>query len=122
MVGAEANMTLFFKNLETCLNANKMTCKDLSRLIGITAPSITGWKKENSFPRVDIACKVAKIFNTTVEWLMTGEEPTIKTIGEELADSINQLPFEYQEILKQNIKAYQDLCFKVEKESIQNIS
>lgn len=114
-------MTTFFSNLEICLKQKKMNCKELGELINIKSASITGWKN-GSIPRADIACKIAKIFNVSVEWLITGEEPIIKTKGSELAELIDKLPQEYQEIILQNIQAYQKLCYKLDSENIQNIS
>lgn len=63
----------FFDRLNICLERYGMNCKDLSVKLNIHNSSITGWK-QGSFPRADIACEVANIFQVSVEWLITGEE------------------------------------------------
>jgi transcriptional regulator with XRE-family HTH domain len=44
-------------------------------MVNIRRPSISDWKKNGSYPYADIAVKIAKILNTTVEYLVTGAPP-----------------------------------------------
>jgi SOS-response transcriptional repressor LexA len=44
-------------------------------MVNIRRPSISDWKKNGSYPYADIAVKIAKILNTTVEYLVTGTPP-----------------------------------------------
>jgi len=64
----------FSERLETLLKQNKITQKELAEYLNIRRPSISDWKKDGSYPRVDIAIKIAKKLGTTVEYLITGEE------------------------------------------------
>ena len=52
---------------------NPLLMKDLSRELGITSPSITGWKIRGAIPRADLAVKTAKILGTTTEYLIEGD-------------------------------------------------
>ena len=88
---------------------------------GLCNNAFTKWK-DGSSPSVDTVYTIAKFLNVSMEYLLTGEEPAIKPDIIELAESIQKLPIEYQEIIKNNIKQFQDICFKLEKENIQNIS
>lgn len=63
----------FWDRLEKALYEKKMTIADLSRELGITSPSISGWKVRGAIPRADLAVKTAKILGTTVEYLIEGD-------------------------------------------------
>ncbi len=63
----------FWNRLEAALRERNLNIADLSREINIASPSIQGWKQKGSIPRADIACKVAEVLDTTVEYLINGE-------------------------------------------------
>ena len=65
-------MTPFWKHIETALQERNITEAELSKRIGLTQASITGWKLRDAIPRADIAYNTAKALNTTVEYLMEG--------------------------------------------------
>lgn len=48
---------------------------DVSKETGITKSTFTDWKKGKSKPNADKVLLIAKVLGTTVEYLMTGEEP-----------------------------------------------
>jgi len=54
----------------------KLVIKDLSVVMktGIRFSTLSTWKSKKTYPRADDACKIAKTLNTTVEYLVTGEE------------------------------------------------
>lgn len=81
----------FYERMQQMLSAKSMTAADLSRIILISQPSINGWKN-GSVPRADVACKVAKVLNTTVEYLVTGETEDIPKDIIDLAYEISALP------------------------------
>jgi transcriptional regulator with XRE-family HTH domain len=49
--------------------------KAVADAIGISLQPFTSWSKRGSIPSADIAFKIAKYFNVSVEWLLTGEDP-----------------------------------------------
>lgn len=67
-------MDTFTDRLEALLKAKSMSKTELSELVGCRRQTISDWKKNGSFPTSDIAVKIAKILNTSVEYLITGEE------------------------------------------------
>ena len=71
----------FWERVKTALSENNLTEADLSRELNLTQASITGWKFKGSIPRADIACKTAKLLNTSVEYLIDGKQQII-TNGE----------------------------------------
>jgi len=54
----------------------KLSKKDLPVVAatGIRSSTLSTWKSKKKYPRADDACKIAKTLNTTVEYLVTGEE------------------------------------------------
>lgn len=71
----------FWERVKSALSENDLTEADLSRELNLTQASITGWKVKGSIPRADIACKTAKLLNTSVEYLIDGKQQII-TNGE----------------------------------------
>jgi len=55
----------------------KLSKKDLLIVAatGIPSSTLSTWKSKRKYPRADEAYKIAKTLNTTVEYLITGEEP-----------------------------------------------
>ena len=92
---------------------------------GIPSSTISNWKNRDSSPKVADIVKIAEYKNVSIEWLITGIMPKEKSLPPpeilELAEDISRLPAEYQKIIKDNVEAYKALCFKLEKESSQNI-
>lgn len=52
---------------------------DVSRATSIPSSTFTDWKKGRSTPKQDKLQKIADYFGVSIEYLMTGEEPTIDT-------------------------------------------
>ena len=77
----------FPERLEALLKVNKITQKELAEQLNIRRPSISDWKKDGTYPRLDIAIKIAQILGTTTEYLVTGKPP--KDITEEEYDLVN---------------------------------
>ena len=67
----------FWERVKTALSENDLTEADLSRELNLTQASITGWKVKGSIPRADIACKTARLLNTSVEYLIDGKQRII---------------------------------------------
>lgn len=94
----------FGANLKIELYYNCMTQRQLSDKLGIGYSTLTKYSmlKNPSLPNVEIAYKIAKELNTTVEYMLTGKDPIVKnrqTLPPELNEYI-QLPEEYRHIVK----------------------
>lgn len=55
---------------------NILSSKDLPVLVqtGIQQSTLSTWKKKKIYPIADAACKIAAACNTTVEYLVTGQD------------------------------------------------
>lgn len=69
----------FWERFEQALEDNKITASELSRSLGVASSVIYAWKQRDSIPRADVAVKVARRLNTSVEYLMTGDSTVSKT-------------------------------------------
>lgn len=69
----ERFMANFGERLESLLESRNISGRDLARRIGVTTGTISGWRN-GAYPSADKAVKIAEVFNTSVEYLITGSE------------------------------------------------
>lgn len=93
----------------------------LAEAIGIPESSAYNiWKKPIKYhPRADIVYNIAKVFDTTVEYLMTGKEPEVKEViddpvKKELIDYIKELDHDSAVEIRAMIKTMQLMTLKKE--------
>lgn len=67
----------FTDRLEKLIEEKSVSKKEFSEKVGITTQALYDWKKRNTVPSADIACKIADFLNTTVEYLVTGNSSDI---------------------------------------------
>ena len=70
-------MSIFIEQVDKLLSENGKTKIELARYAGISTQSFYDWKNRNTVPSADVAVKIAQFLNTTVEYLVTGEEKDI---------------------------------------------
>ena len=63
-----------YDRFEDLLKRKGMKVADLSRITGLTSTVFSEWKSGKSIPKTDKLIKIAKALNTTVEYLVTGED------------------------------------------------
>ena len=86
-------MNIFLERLKDELSYQCLTQKELSEKTDISVNTIRGWFSKDLVPDVFNAVKVAKALNTTVEYLVTGEninaaEKELTELKAKLADLI----------------------------------
>ena len=67
-------MTIFAEILASLLEQKGIKKADLSRELSIPDQTVRNWFGRESLPVVDVALKIAKFFNVSVEYLMTGKD------------------------------------------------
>ena len=50
--------------------ARKMTQEELAERLNITSQAVSKWETDNSYPDLDLLCKLAEIFNCSLDELM----------------------------------------------------
>ncbi len=94
----------FYERLERILEQNNVQKKDLAEKCGISQNGISTWKVTGTIPRADIAIKIAKHLNVSVEYLITGELPDIDD-SNTLAYQVAGLSPQKQQVVKALIEA-----------------
>ena len=68
----------FFERVKALAKQNKTTIESVVKEAGLTIDSYNSYRRHGNLPRADEAVKIAKALNTTVEFLVTGENSTPK--------------------------------------------
>ena len=63
-----------YEIFEKLLTEKKIKPIDVSRATGISASTLSDWKKGKSTPKADKLQKIADYFNISLEYLTTGKE------------------------------------------------
>lgn len=103
-------MNSFWDNVAVELEYLGMTNKALAEKVGITASNIGKGQKQGSSPSAETAVKIAKVLGVSVEYLVTGSQPSEKTSHG--AENENQIHF---------LRKYHDLIEKCEKLSQEKV-
>lgn len=75
---------LFFDNVKKLCKEKGLTIESVANKAGLTIDSYNSYRRHKNLPRADEATKIAEVFGTTVERLVTGEDRTGLTQQEEI--------------------------------------
>ena len=99
----------FAKNLKQELTYIGMLKKELATASGVNKRAIDTYVRTNSsMPPADTAVKIAKALGVTVEYLVTGEEPSINNEVSRLTRSILNLNKRDQMLINSLVKAMKE--------------
>lgn len=104
-----------YDRFEDLLKRKGLKVADLSRITGLKSTVFSEWKSGKSIPKTDKLIKIAKALNTTVEYLVTGEDSeggssyTKEQIDQAILflDQYEQAPPEIQAAIQTLLKAQQ---------------
>jgi len=65
-------MFFFFENCEDIAKQKNISMNKLGDQVGVSGAAINGWKN-GSYPKVDVAKKVADTLGVSLDYLMTGK-------------------------------------------------
>jgi transcriptional regulator with XRE-family HTH domain len=66
----------FYERVKKLAKANKVTIETAVGQAGLSLASYNAYRRHENFPRADEAQKIAAALGTTVEYLVTGKDPT----------------------------------------------
>ena len=72
-------MFFFFENCEDIAKQKNISMNKLGDMVGVSGAAINGWKN-GSYPKADVAQRVADVLGVTVDYLMKGTTNTGLTI------------------------------------------
>lgn len=71
--------------------ARKMTQEELAERLNITSQAVSKWETDNSYPDLELLCKLAEIFNCSLDELMGRVKEETKVLPEAERKDINQM-------------------------------
>lgn len=74
------------------LERKKISQSELARVLGIRQSTVSGWKQKFNEPEAELLEPISKALNVSLEWLITGTEPS--------QDSASDLPEDKQLLLQ----------------------
>ena len=99
----------FRENLREAIDFCGLEQKELARMSNISLRNIENYLRENaSVPAADKEVRIAKVLGVTVEYLVTGKNPSINEVSsidpeiQKLVQSIKRLPRSKQQIIIKN--------------------
>lgn len=97
-------------------------CKDaeVARCAGVAKSTLSDWKSGKSNPKQDKLAKIAKYFEVSVEYLMTGKEPTTDKFSTEQAKLVGKI--RKDEALTKALEKYFNLSDEKKKHVIDTIN
>lgn len=98
----------FNDRLERLLLDHNMQKKELAKIIGLSNNSLSTWKALGTIPRADVAIKIARAFNVSTEYLITGKMPDVD-VTSELAYRVARLPRDKQRVVQALVEALEAL-------------
>ena len=57
-----------WEKINTLRERNGLTLKELGNAVGVSQGNISDWKRGRSKPSWDMMVKIAKYFNTSLDW------------------------------------------------------
>lgn len=96
-------MESFNDRFERLLADKKLQKKEIAEKIGVSQNGISTWKATGTIPRADIAIKIAKELDVSVEYLITGELSEVK--NNKLALQVASLSEDKQKVVKAVVDA-----------------
>ena len=111
-------MSNFSIRLQELRNKKQLTQKQLADLLGVTDKAISKWENDGGMPEITILPEIAKVFNVTTDYLLTGEDNTKPLSIQELCAKNDDLEL-YNEHKKRNVfskdETNNDLWYYVKK-------
>lgn len=98
---------LFYERLERLIKDKGVQQKDLAENCGISSNGISTWKVTGTLPRADIAIKIAKYLDVSVEYLITGELSGIDK-NDVLAYTVSRLSAKKRNVVQAVIDSLED--------------
>lgn len=79
---------MFSENLIKIRKENKMTQKELSKILGVSQPALVKWEKGTSEPNIETIIKIANTYNVSCDYLLKGYDDLDKRIERAKAEAI----------------------------------
>lgn len=95
----------FIDRLERLLEEKNFQKKDLAEAVGISRTGISTWRVSGALPRADIAIKIARFLNVSVEYLILGDINELDKRNDSIAYEVAKLSPKKQKIVSALVSA-----------------
>lgn len=95
----------FIDRLERLLEERNFQKKDLAEAVGISRTGISTWRVSGALPRADIAIKIARFLNVSVEYLVFGDINELDKMNDSIAYEVAKLSPQKQKIVSALVSA-----------------
>ncbi len=95
----------FIDRLERLLEERDFQKKDLAEAVGISRTGISTWRVSGALPRADIAIKIARFLNVSVEYLVFGDINELDKMNDSIAYEVAKLSPQKQKIVSALVSA-----------------
>lgn len=103
----------FKENLRDEISYQGLMIKEVADKAGIKAGSLSNYLKENSsIPAADVAVKIAKALNVSVEYLVTGKE---SSLNGEINDKIFPIVKRLNHLSDEDFAFFEEVLNRLEK-------
>jgi len=68
-------MLPFWERTKLMMDTQRLTHANVEAAVGVSNSQLSSWIINDRLPRADQALKIAQYLSTSLEWLITGEEP-----------------------------------------------
>ena len=112
----------FWNRVKILIKQNNTTQEGLANSINVPFHTLQGQIVKNRLPNIIDGYNIANTLNTTVEFLITGQEKGLPQEIIKVAYEINALPTMFQELLLGNLEMYKRQCILQEKAQVSDVS
>ncbi len=74
MKSSKKKENVFSKNLNSVIQENRITQRDLAKVAGVSASTLNAWLSGSAVTDMDAVMKICDKFDCSFSWLLTGKE------------------------------------------------
>ncbi len=94
------------KRLRSARKSNNLTLIDIKKITGLSTGNLSELENDKFLPSANALIQFKKIFNVSIDWILTGEDTSLEVIKE---TNESYLTNQHSEDEKQLIEAYRRL-------------
>lgn len=111
---------MYYENFEKLCSENNVKPSQVSKATGIHTATLTAWKQDKYTPKQDKLQLIADYFNVSVDYLMTGKEPSDSKYDSEMATLVGKLRKDKE--MSEALIKYFDSSIEIKKHIVSTIN
>ncbi len=74
----------FAKNFSALVETSHLSQREIAQAVGVSPAAIVHYKGGRTMPGGEELFEISKVFNCSIDWLLTGKESSIKSSSEDI--------------------------------------